>query len=528
MLRQSKTWLNLILIFLLPGCYNIEVENLNEPTLSHFTREPEMLETLAGTLFRDIHNAMQEYNSPALAMSTMADQNTCSWGTAGMRDLSNEPRQGWNNSIYYSYYSIIGTFWKNCYSVISTANDVENVLVKQELSDFFNDGEKAKLKSWCSFIKGISHGYLGLTFDRANIVRGDVLTDSLGFVSWENMIDISLDFLDEAIETANANTFVIPAEWMGGESYSNVELAELANSFAARILVYSSRNKNYNDKIDWNRVLKYATNGIQKNLQPVLGDAYGFYDMFTVYARYPGWAKIDNGIINLLDPNYPSYWPQRDLTDWLNSNQNPGFAQSEDARLESDLTYMPSNFQPSRGLYHLSNYKHKRFDYVFSEYWHGSKAKPSMLVWENDLLIAEANLRLGNAAKTLFILNDPNGSRKVRGKLDDVNTTDFDKLLWTIFYERDIELINTGMGIAYFDMRRRDNLQRGTILHFPVPAGELQTMNLEVYTIGLVNWSGGSNIGQNPINGGFPDGENVSMGSWTGLDGITVPPGIVP
>ena len=86
------------------------------------------------------------------------------------------------------------------------------------------------------------------------------------------------------------------------------------------------------------------------------------------------------------------------------------------------------------------------------------------------------------------------------------------------------------MGTSYFDMRRRDNLQRGTILHFPVPAGELQTMNLDVYTIGLfhTNFASYSNRSANPINGGVPDGKNVSMGSWTGLDGVTVPPGIVP
>jgi len=70
----------------------------------------------------------------------------------------------------------------------------------------------------------------------------------------------------------------------------------------------------------------------------------------------------------------------------------------------------------------------------------------------------------------------------------------------------DVECILTGMGVGYFDMRRRDMLQRGTILHFPVPATELEAVNVPVYTIG-----------------GDPDGENVSMGSWTGLDGLTSP-----
>ena len=79
-------------------------------------------------------------------------------------------------------------------------------------------------------------------------------------------------------------------------------------------------------------------------------------------------------------------------------------------------------------------------------------------------------------------------------------------LKWHIFYEKDVELIDTGMGISFFDMRRRDMLQRGTILHFPVPATELEIVQVPVYTIG-----------------GNPDGENVSDGSWTGQDGLTSP-----
>jgi hypothetical protein len=52
----------------------------------------------------------------------------------------------------------------------------------------------------------IAHGYIGLTLDRANIVRPNVETDSLGFVSWQTMIDTSLEFLDVAINLATNNT----------------------------------------------------------------------------------------------------------------------------------------------------------------------------------------------------------------------------------------------------------------------------------------------------------------------------------
>ena len=55
-------------------------------------------------------------------------------------------------------------------------------------------------------------------------------------------------------------------------------------------------------------------------------------------------------------------------------------------------------------------------------------------------------------------------------------------------------------------MRRRDMLQRGTILHYPVPAAELEILGLDNYTIA-----------------GPPDGENISNGHWVGYDGLVSP-----
>lgn len=80
---------------------------------------------------------------------------------------------------------------------------------------------------------------------------------------------------------------------MGGEEYSNRELEELAHSYYARILAYSSRNKLHNENIDWQKVFDYASRGIKKNLQPTLGEEYDFYDKYMVFQIYPGWAMVD-------------------------------------------------------------------------------------------------------------------------------------------------------------------------------------------------------------------------------------------
>jgi starch-binding outer membrane protein, SusD/RagB family len=507
--RINKLVFALVIVvsFLANSCTDLTVENLNEPDLTKVFSTTENLHNYAGSAFRTLHNTMQDFNSPAISMGTMADQLTLSWGTAGSYWLSSEPRKSFYNDIFWPYYWFYSEFWKSSYQSINRVNDIVRLL---------NEGNNElqysteMLESWSYFVSGVAHGYLGLVYDQGDIIEFSPKNDSLELVPWPEMIKVSLEYLDKSITIANKNNFVIPENWMGGESYSSLELSQLANSYAARILTYSSRNGVQNKGLDWNRILQYANKGIQKDLAPVLGDAYDFYDMYFVYGRYPGWARIDHRIINLLDADYPSRWPN-DCISWTTvDGQDPGPADSEDARLESDFQFLlNNNFHPERGYYHFSHYRHKRFDYVSKEKWYGNIPKPSMLIWENELLKAEALVRTGNVAEAITILNNPSGARKLRGNLPDAISANAKEALWTIFYERDIELILSGMGISYFDMRRRDMLQRSTILHFPVPARELELMHKEVYSI----------LGE-------PDGENVSEGSWTGLDGLTSPPGL--
>ena len=154
------------------GCTDLSVENLNEPDLEKVFSTTEDLHNYAGSAFRTFHNAMQEYNGPESAMGVMADQNTWPWGFGAIKDLSSEPRTGWVNSVRYAYYPIIQVFWEDCYDAISSSNDVLKVIDSNDTRINFKDSEINLLKAWSYFISGVAHGYLGLTFDQANIVSG--------------------------------------------------------------------------------------------------------------------------------------------------------------------------------------------------------------------------------------------------------------------------------------------------------------------------------------------------------------------
>jgi IS1 family transposase len=440
------------------------------------------------------HQTTQEYNGPGLAIAVMADQNTCSWGNAGMRDLSSEPRMQFDNSVYYAYQNIIDNYWGKMYSVLDTVN---NVLTQLNNETLFYGSEELNIRaeSWAYLMQGLVHGYLALVFDQAYIIDETTDHENLSLQPYSAVISAAIGYLNKAAALANANTFDIPSEWLPGAPINNTDIVKFANSFAARLLVYSSRNADQNTAIDWTQVLDYANNGIENSFAPLLDDV-NWYDLLKTYSIYGGWTRADHRIINLMDPNYPARWPLDGVF------PDPQEATSNDLRLTNYFEYLPdNNFLEERGFYHFSHYRLKRDDEYLST-WTGEY--PTFKVEENNLIIAEALLRTDNKTDAINIINQ--GTRTTQGGLPPLlESATFDEVLEAIFYERDIELMVTGMGIAWFDMRRRDALQKGTLLNFPVPANVLINAGVDVYTYGGEPYADGINtaLGLNSWDDGF-------------------------
>jgi hypothetical protein len=511
---RSKLYEFINLVFIFIGlttfsCADLEVENLVEPDAAKALANPEDLISLAGGAFRTLHNAMQGEDGPALSMAVMADQSSCSWGNAAMNDLSSEPRSGWINSITYQFNAVNRVFWESCYSAISSVNDALFAIEEEGIEIGTNGEDNPMVRAWSYFVSGVAHGYIGLTFDQGNVIFWDTDLETVQMSPWSSLIDASIQLLDQAIAICEDNQFITPDYFIAGRAYTSAELGALANSYAARILAYSSRNKTHNESINWSKVLAYTQKGIEIDMAPNMGGDLEWYCLYTVYQIYPGYGRIDHRIINLMDNDYPSRWPN-DNVSWTTPNgQDPGEASSDDARLASDFQYLTDQvFRPERGYYHYSHYRYSRYDWFIAEVWDGRGPKSSFYVMENELLKAEALIRANsNVAGAIAILNSASGTRIARAGLPPINGgATATEVLEAIFYERDIELIDSGMGIGYFDMRRRDMLQRGTILHFPVPASELEILQIPNYTVT-----------------GAPDGENISNGSWTGKDGLISP-----
>ncbi len=475
------------------GCVDkLNVENDTNPGIDNVYADSAAVYGAASGLFYQWYITAQTHSwSPQMAMITMADQGTSSWLNSGMYDLSSEPRQAFDNSESYRYAGTFEHYWEKLYATLTTANEILQVIHKGmqigELDENGNGEDTKMVEAMSYFVQGLSLGYLGLVYDKAFVIT-DKTQDPVSVKAspYSEVVDSAIASLQLCINVCEDNSFTIPDDWINGKAYSNSELAQLAYSYMARFLIYKPRNAQENEANDWQKILDYAKNGITSDFKIYMDNVNWKNWVYHYTYERDNWVLVDARIIHLMDPNYPWH---------LDSPNDPGVATSNDARLQSDFTHDPScNFRPERGYYHFSFYRYTRLDYTFSHPdWF-----PEFYVNELELIKAEAYAHLGQLTNAINIINT--SDRVTRGNLPPLSASaSKQEILDAIFYERDIELFVAGFADDFFDMRRRDMLQKGTLLHFPIPAKELNVMGKPVYTFGGVDNA---------------DGINTSNGGW--------------
>ncbi len=475
MKKINKYLTNTLLLLLLIGCNdletNLDVKNQNDPNDEILLSDPTALAASAGGIIRSWHVSTHDNVSVGSALSVMSDNFSCSWGNYGMRDLSSEPRVEFNNTSGYSNAFITENYFNSMNTILADSNNLI-IAVKNDINFGTDGSDNHMIEAIGRFGQALSTGYLALVFDRVWTSDETGPLNDGNSVLYSEAMTLALGYLDKAIAVADANTFTLPASWVPGLTFSNVELSKFMNSIGARMLTLNSRNTTERDATDWNKVLTYAKAGITRNFSPEMDDETWLDDLKWTQS-FSGWGRVDMYTINLMASATPSIWP-------------PGATSlpesiSNDKRLLSDFKYLSSNnFRPDRGDYHFSSYRHKRYDDYLKTF---KTTTPDFLVAENKTYIAEAKLRSGDTPGAAAVLNSPTNARKSRGGLSDVSNN-FDEIEAAIHYERFIECANTGMGNSFFEMRKQNLLQAGTILHFPVPGSILSSANVEYYTFG--------------------------------------------
>lgn len=507
------------------GCGDLDVTNPNLPDRPRVLSTPGDIISLAGSGLVPWYNGNHDMVS-AGPLNTMADAYSASWNNYQMRIFSSEPRTHWRNDPAAAERLTVEQLWYDSYSTMAGANDVLRVIAGGTLN--FPDSAQMRMAQTIStLMQGLTLGDLALNYDKAFFVDETIGADqlaSLEFLPRADIRDSAVRKLEAAIALAEANAFTTNAEWTGGESYSNEQIAQIANTAAARVLAYFPRNAAENAAVDWAKVRAFAAEGLSKpgaefdfvfvsdGNCPDINGAEGICDALKLWSNDPTTMRVDTRVARMLDPTtQASPWPfpdgnprpnspDRRLGDGSIGPDNPvaynglqpdsvwavGVNGYWSRAGNSGTDFMWNSdaiMNPSRGSYHQSNITHIRYMHLgfLDPRTQYTGPAPIMSSAENDLLWADALIHLNQLDLAAEKINN---TRVERGGLSAAAAGDGVAGLNTkLYYEQDIELLGLA-SVPFYNRRRIDGLQPMTPREMPVPAKELGVLRQELYTFG--------------------------------------------
>ena len=526
-------------LVLAAGCDPLSVPNPNAPDTPHLLASPTSVLSLAEGAMRTwvltTHGGYGEDQYPVLTMSVMARGHVAMWnnfhirfytgctnanwngyttatnGTCG-KPLSEGPpyaRAAWNNDPAAAERTQIEAQWYGYYSALSSARDVLKRIRVDGL--VITDVPTTKMVETVSVLaQALSFSELALNYDHGFIVDYNTDLTKLGWSTATQLRDAALAKFDTAITLATAGGFTSTADGFFGPgiTYSNVAIAQIANTMAARTLAYFPRNSTENAAVDWARVVGYASKGISSGTTPfnwvIHQDACNTWcDYLKVWSNDMTTMRLHTRVAHMLDPaTQPDPW-----NDAANSQPNSPDKRLGNGAYRGDAAYaanvLNSAVDPvnggtdyvwtptkefgnkTRGAWHQSAIGQIRYDSLpgcgdnpQGSTSPGDKDSPILLAAENDLIWAEGLIRTGGTGAAALI----NHTRVGRGGLPPAADADAN-LLQELQYEQDVELLGSSPAVFY-NQRRIDNLEPNTPHEMPVPAKELNVLGLDLYTCG--------------------------------------------
>ena len=491
-IKKRYSLLGVSAVLLASACNNLDVTNPNDPDIKRALSSPADVISLAQSTVRSWYmttvSAGPDDNgdlAPYHFGCVTADVCSANYGNFGMRFNNLEPRIPYENSSSGGDRYVAQTPWDYNYGTIGATNDVLRA-VKDGLSLGSAD-ETEKFKEEAQFSQAASYLYLSMQFDKAFVVTENndpAVPPEL--VDHAVVRDSTMRMWDDLIAASAQHdfTYAVTDLPMPDGALSSKRINRIANTMAAMTLAYHPRNPSQSASVDWGRVAAYADKGIGTGSAGapfdvvVQEDRNTWWSYLASYGDRQDWIRIDHRVIHRMNPAVP---PEYDGND-------PPQGSSADARYTSDYTYKPPPIgDPGRGIYMQSDWFHSRYLFTAGGQPGAYTGNvPYLLAAESDLIRAEALIRSGGSLQTAADLI--NRTRVVRGQLTPVTAADgTDGLLNAISYERDVELTNTSGTTLYWRRAVTDQpIQPGTPCQIPIPAKELETLGLPIYTFGGV------------------------------------------
>lgn len=493
------------------GACDLDVENINEPNRNQALASGDDVEALIAGSYSSYWAGAHYWDGP-MAMQVAGDHMSASWGNWGMNDIGKQPALAVENTSNYTYRDFFEDPWENWYAGVSAASD--GLRAMDGGIAIGPGGERnARARAFAKFNQGLSGCMLAALYDQAFTVDETTDFEDIPLVPYDEMMSFYVGKLSEAAQIASSNSFTLPAQgWLGKVPLTNTEFAGLARSYMARCKTIGARSPAERAALDWAGIIADVDAGLNELVLPNTdASAEVWWDgMKGLFPEPATWGRAHLDWVGLSDQsgNYQA---------WLNTPFNqrtPFLITTPDERMPPENTAgsegMYLDFQPTccpfpadRGPYRNSNYsdlRYRAYQSSCSFCWFGDIDE--MLPVEMDLIKAEGLIRTGDVAGGAAIINqtrvgnggltavagagpvpnEPGGGCVPRKRFDPAGTCG--DLMNALQYEHYMEINIVYLGDTYFFARGHGELFPGRPLHLAIPAKELETLQMDIYTFG--------------------------------------------
>ncbi len=386
-------------------------------------------------------------------------------------------------------------------------------------------------RSFGFFSVGLANGNLALMYDSVGVLAMDLeSTDVPELVGYQAAMTTALAQMDSALAIAGqARTatgtggFPLPADWLRtvGAPTSLDRYISIIRSMKARLRAGVARTPAEQAAVDWAAVAADAAAGIDADLTLDLlaSDGWGV-PLINQQAVFQGWSSAPYFIIGMADVS-------GGFAAWLATPPNqrtPFLVQTPDSRFPAGATraaqtanspalseVLPSVYfrnRPAGEDTPGEAYGNTQYDHVrYRHYRQSAQSGPWhwMTKVENDMLRAEALIRLNRAAEAMVLINasrvrnnlppftDPTGRAPGGANCVPMTPTGTGNALQcgTLFeamkYEKRLETMQNGYAQWFIDSRGWGDLPQGTPTMWPVPYNEMDARRKPFYN-SLPEW----------------------------------------
>lgn len=511
---------------LVVGCNDLDVTNTNQPNVARVFGSPKDVETIVSKLFQQMYNGQLGASDDVMTQTiTMSFESSSQLGNFGMGTRGAIPRSPIDNSIGNNV--SIGNF-RDFDFLSRNARGAANAIAALDAfaaagNTIGSPARDARAKSFAYFTLGYALGNLAMFYDSAAILTAALPSSEIPALSVStDVMATALASLDSAVAIASSpaattgtNGFPIPIDWLSQTvAMSQADFVKLVRSYKAKFRAGLARTPADRAAVDWAAVIADATAGITADFVIQTNAVTGWLSAVQQQlAVSTTWSQMTPFILGMADTALAyDAWLQQPLlsrTPFLIRTPDKRFPSGETRDIQTAVTGTSRAGTPAGSVLYFRNRPSgddtpaDPWGTSYYENWRswairaagGNGPYVMFAVVESDMLRAEGNIRAGNFAAAIPLINKsrvraglapltvitaltdqvPGGAACVPRVPQGPNytTTACGNIMEAMKWEKRTETNLIGYGQWFIDSRGWGDLVTGTALEWPVPYQEL-------------------------------------------------------